>query len=324
MKKLLLVLFTFITLQIAAQTKVSGVVIDEKQQPLSYTSVYFKNTTEGVITNEDGKFYLESASKQDTLVISFTGYDDVFLPLTKAVNLDLKIELKEDTVLSEIKIFTGKTSKKDNPALDILRKIWENRRKNGLHKFDQYTYQKYEKIEFDLNSIDSAYMKSKMFKGMEFIFDKVDTSKITGKTYLPIFINEQASNVYGDNVSKLKKEIVSGNKNSGFENNQHIMAFLKDLYVEYDIYNNYLKLFDKDFVSPLSRTGINVYNYVLTDTADIDGKKCYNIVYYPRRKGELTFKGDFWVNEGTWAIKKINMAISKDANINWVRDIYIE
>src|SRR5690606_8842480 len=154
--------------------------------------------------------------------------------LSKAVNLGLKIELKQDNLLDEIKIYSGKTSKKNNPALDILRKIWENRRKNGLYKFDQYSYQKYEKIEFDLNSIDSAYMKSRLFKGMEFIFDQVDTSNITGKTYLPIFINEQASNVYGDNVANLKKEIVSGNKNSGFNNNQHIMAFLKDLYVEYD------------------------------------------------------------------------------------------
>src|SRR5690554_7064084 len=123
-------------------------------------------------------------------------------------------------------------------------------------------------------------MKSRIFKGMEFIFDHVDTSNVTGKTYLPIFINEQASNVYGDNIANLKKEILAGNKNSGFENNQHITAFLKDLYVEYDIYDNYLKLFDKDFVSPLSRTGINVYNYVLNDTAYIRseerrvGKEC--------------------------------------------------
>src|SRR5690606_20314308 len=171
----------------------------------------------GVITNEDGKFYLESKSRHDTLVVSFTGYDDVLLPLSQTNLLNLTIVLKENTVLDELKIFTGKTSKKDNPALDILRKIWENRRKNGLHKFDQYSYQKYEKIEFDLNSIDSAYMKSRLFKGMEFIFDQVDTSNITGKTYLPIFINEQASNVYGDNVANLKKEIVSGNKNSGLD-----------------------------------------------------------------------------------------------------------
>jgi hypothetical protein len=50
--------------------------------------------------------------------------------------------------------------------------------------------EKYEKIEFDMNSIDSAFMKNKLFKGMEFIFNQMDTSKITGKTYLPIFINE--------------------------------------------------------------------------------------------------------------------------------------
>ena len=293
MKNFWIVFIGLISFGVSAQTKVGGIVMDEYEQVVSYASVYFKNSTEGVITNEEGKFYLESKSRHDTLVVSFTGYDDVFLPLTKASNLNLTVHLKENTVLDELKIYTGKTSKKDNPALDILRKIWENRRKNGLHKFDQYSYQKYEKIEFDLNSIDSAYMKSRLFKGMEFIFDQVDTSNITGKTYLPIFINEQASNVYGDNVANLKKEIVSGNKNSGFNNNQHIMAFLKDLYVEYDIYDNYLKLFDKDFVSPLSRTGINVYNYVLTDTAYIDDKLCYNIVYYPRRKGELTFKGDF-------------------------------
>jgi hypothetical protein len=190
--------------------------------------------------------------------------------------------------------------------------------------FKQYEYDKYEKVEFDLNNIDSAMTKSKLFKGMEFIFEKVDTSNITGKSYLPIFINEQLSQVYGDNTTKKKKEKISANKNSGFSNNQQIIAFVKDLYADYDIYNNYLKFFDKDFVSPLSRTGINVYNYVLADSSFVDKKWCYNIVFYPRRKGELTFKGNFWVNDTTYAIKKIAMSASKSANINWVKDIYIE
>ena len=99
---------------------------------------------------------------------------------------------------------------------------------------------------------------------------------------------------------------------------------MKDLYSDYDIYNNHLNFFDKSFTSPLSTTGIDVYNYVLKDTANIDNKKCYNIVFYPRRKNELTFKGDFWVNDSTFAIKKINMEVTKSANINWVKDIYIE
>lgn len=221
-------------------------------------------------------------------------------------------------------VYTGKTSKKNNPALDILRKIWAKKRKNGLRMFDHYQYDKYEKVEFDMNTIDSAFMKSKIFKGMEFIFKQVDTSKVTGKTYLPIFINEAISEFYGDNLKKRTKEILKANKNSGFNTNQQIIAFIKDLYADYDIYDNYLKFFDKDFVSPLSRTGIDVYNYVLTDTMFIDNKWCYNITFYPRRKGELTFKGDFWVNDTTFAIKNINMAVNKSANINWVKEIYIE
>jgi len=159
---------------------------------------------------------------------------------------------------------------------------------------------------------------------MEFVFKNVDTSSVTGKTYLPIFINESISEVYGDNQSKKTKEILKANKNSGLGNGDGVNTFIKDLYNDFDIYDNYLYFFDKSFTSPLSRTGIDVYNYVLADTAFIDNKWCYNIVFYPRRKNELTFKGDFWVNDSTFAIKKINMAITKSANINWVKDIYLE
>src|SRR5699024_7808038 len=71
-------------------------------------------------------------------------------------------------------------------------------------------------------------------------------------------------------------------------------------------------------------TGIHVYNYVLADSAYRNDKWAYNIIYYPRRSNELTFRGDFWVNDTTWAIQEINMQASKSANINWIRDIYIE
>lgn len=317
-----LLLFTSLSL---AQTKISGEVFDEFGEPVPFANVIFKDSQEGTITNENGRFYLESDENYDTAVVSFLGYTTKEVPLTSRTTYNMKIELAEEaSSLGEVVVFTGKQSKKDNPAIDILRKIWENRRENGVKKFRQYEYEKYEKLEFDLNTIDSALIKSKVFKGMEFIFDQTDTSKITGNTYLPIFINEAFSKVYGDNIEKLQKEILEGNKNSGFSNNQTIIEFVKDLYSDYDVYDNYIKFFDKAFTSPLSRTGINVYNYVLLDSAYIGDKWCYNIVYYPRRKNELTFKGDFWVNDTTWAIKEINMQATKSANLNWVREVYIE
>lgn len=309
---------------LTAQTKVSGIVYDEFKQPLPYANVVFKGTTEGIITNEEGKFYLESKSTQSGIVVTFVGMEPKEVPIEKAVTYNMEINLGAGKMLNEVVIYTGKTSKKNNPAIDILRKIWARKKKNGLRQFKQYQYDKYEKVEFDLNTIDSALMKSKLFKGMEFVFEQVDTSDVTGKSYLPIFINEALSQVYGDNTNGKLKEITKANKNSGFSNNQQLIAFIKDLYAEYDIYDNYLKFFDKDFVSPLSRTGINVYNYVLHDSTYIDNKWCYNIVFYPRRKNELTFKGDFWVNDTTFAIKKINLTASRGANINWVKEIYIE
>lgn len=324
MKTKIVLFFLFLSSIVIGQTKVGGKVTDEFGDPVAFANVIFKNSKEGVITDENGNFYFESKENYSTLVVSYVGFEKKEISLKPGLNTGLKIQLKSGTELKEVVIYTGKTSKKNNPAIDILRKIWERRRKNGLKMFKQYQYDKYEKVEFDLNTIDSAFMNSKVFKGMEFVFDQIDTSSISGKTYLPIFINETLSEVYGDNKEKKYKEITKANKNSGFGSGDGVNTFIKDLYADFDIYDNYLKFFDKDFVSPLSRTGINVYNYVLNDSMFIDNKWCYNIVYYPRRKNELTFKGDFWVNDTTFAIKRINLEASKSANINWVKEIYIE
>ncbi|MFI8377379.1 DUF5686 family protein [Leeuwenhoekiella sp. NPDC079379] len=308
-----------------SQTKAGGMVYDDAGNPIPFANVIFAGSSEGTITNEDGRFYIQSDATYTALKVSFVGFQSKEIALPKKVNYDLEITLGEETEsLNEVVIYTGKQSKKNNPAIDILRKIWENKRSNGLSNVKQYQYDKYEKVEFDLNTIDSALINSKIFNKMEFIFDQMDTSRITGKTYLPIFINERSSKVFGDNELGKEKEELEGNRNSGFSTNQTLIAFIQELYNEFNIYDNYLKFFDKSFVSPLSTTGIDTYNYVLADSTFIKDKWCYNIIYYPRRSNELTFKGDFWVNDTTWAIKEINLQVNKSANINWVKEIYIE
>jgi hypothetical protein len=326
MRYKLLSVFLFLGIFMSqAQTKVGGHVFDGNNESVAFANIIFKGSSEGTITNENGRFYLESDETWNTIIISFIGYETIELSLESKVNLDLKLILNEAAAqLDAVLLVTGKQSKKNNPAIDILRKVWAKKRENGLKRFKQYEYDKYEKVEFDINTIDSSLINSKLFRGMEFVFEQVDTSSVTGKTYLPMFINEAASRVYGDNFIKKEKEVLKGNKNSGFNDNQVVIDFVGDLYSDYNIYDNYLKFFDKSFVSPLSRTGIQTYNYVLSDSAFIDNKWCYNIIYYPRRKNELTFKGDFWVADTTYAIKEINLQASKSANINWVKEIYIE
>ena len=198
MKKNILLLFLLVlTNAVLAQTKVSGIIVDKSNQPVPFANVIFKDSNTGVLSNEDGRFYIESPKNYTALIVTSVGYSDREVSLPKLINYDFKVQINEAESLKEVVIFTGKTSKKNNPALDILRKIWERKRKNGLSQFDQYQMEKYEKVEFDMNTIDSAFMKNKLFKGMEFIFNHLDTSNVTGKTYLPIFINESLYDVYG-------------------------------------------------------------------------------------------------------------------------------
>ena len=188
---------------IMSQTKVGGKVIDESGEPVAFANIIFKNSTEGTTTDDNGNFYMESDSSYETLEASFIGYETQDFLLQSKVTYNIMITLLEGSQqLKEVIIYAGKQSKKNNPAVDILRKIWAKKRVNGLRMFKQYQYDKYEKVEFDLNTIDSALMKKKIFKGMEFVFQDLDTSRITGKTYLPIFLNETFAKVYGDNTNK--------------------------------------------------------------------------------------------------------------------------
>ncbi|MEQ3661790.1 MAG: carboxypeptidase-like regulatory domain-containing protein, partial [Flavobacterium sp.] len=137
MKKILLFFLLIFTTSIFSQTKVGGKVIDEFNEPIAFANVFFKNSIEGVITDENGNFYFEGKKVYETLVISFVGFETKEINLKPGLNKNLIIKLAEGTILKEVVVYTGKTSKKDNPALDILRKIWERKRKNGLHMFKQ-------------------------------------------------------------------------------------------------------------------------------------------------------------------------------------------
>ena len=318
------ILFLFIFSVAFAQVKISGTVQDNQNNTVPFANILFVGSNTGTVSDENGKFYLESETTYSEIEISFLGFETKIIPV-KSRDFNLTITLEESaSQLQEVFIYSGKVKKKGNPAIAILKKVWEKKRQNGIYLFDQYEFEKYEKLEFDINNIDSTVVNSKLFDNIEFIFDGVDTSRVTGKAFLPIFINESVYKTYGDNTKNRVRDDIVANINSGFSSNQNLIAFIKDLYVEYDIYSNYIKIFDKSFVSPVSKAGTLSYNYILADSAFIENKWCYNILYYPRRKGELTFKGDFWVNDSTFAVKEINMQANKSANINWVKDIYIE
>ena len=341
MKKLFVIQLFLSMWFLQAQVKIQGTIYDSlNQQPVAYADVSLPELKLVTTTNTDGTFYIESKTDATFLVISKYGYQDRKVTLENKINYNFQLFLQpdkeddrwmtDDSGAIELQgaVVTQKKQrykKKENPAYAILRKVWEKNRKNGLETVPQYDYKEYEKLQFDLSNIDSTFMKQKIFRKMEFIFERMDTSTINGKTYLPAFLNESIYRVSGTNLpSKTQRKELLGNKTSGFDNNELVAQTVKNLFREINIYDNRLNFLDINFVSPIAKDGFATYEYELRDTLDIDGELSYRIKYYPRRLGEYTFKGDIYISTEHFAVKEIVMESTKDMNVNFVRNIFLD
>lgn len=304
----------------AQKTIVKGFIIDAStKETIPFVNISFPGTSIGTISENDGSFYLETNLHIDSLSVSYVGYETQMFKIKKEKFTELNIKLKPvDMVLDEITVFAG-----ENPAHRIFRNIIKNKNKNNPEKLEYFQCEVYNKLQLDLNNITDKFQKRKVFNKFQFVFDLKDSSEVLGKSYLPVFLSENYSHYYYQKRPERKKEIIIANKISGIENKSY-SEFTGQMYIDVNMYNNYIDVFGKQFVSPLSNFGLMTYKYFLEDSSFINNKWCYNITYKPRRKQERTFYGNFWVNDSTWAIVKINARISKDANINYVKDLILE
>ena len=317
---LLLVNLTFVVSVNAQKTIVSGKVFDkDTKEPLPFVNLVFKDSKVGTSTDLDGNFRIETYYATDTLTASAVGYGKLKL----AVEMD-KTQTLDFAMTSgiEIETVTIKYDKKDeNPAHPIMRNVVRNKRINNREKLEAYEYETYNKIEFDVNNINEDFKNKRVMRPFQFVFDNIDSSE--AKPFLPLFMTESLSSFYYRKNPKSSKEIIKATKVSGVKN-ESVSQFLGDMYQNVNVYDNYIQAFGKSFISPVTDYWQISYKYFLVDSAIIDNKyKCYKIHFKPRRESELTFIGDMWIHDTTYAVKQIEATISGDANINFINEFSV-
>ena len=316
----LAILFIFLSSVISAQTtKINGYVTDgETGEPLPFINVTFKNTYHGTLTDAQGYFFIESRNATDTLMISCIGYIPEYIPVKKGIYQSVNVQLMQNNInLEEVVIKPGV-----NPAIALLKKITKNKEQNSPKKHINYKCEVYNKIEVDINNVDEKLKDRKYFKDLLFVLDNIDTSTVSGKTYLPVMITESISDLYYSAEPKKETEVIKASKVSGIKN-ASVSQFTGRLYMEIDVYDNFIDLFEPGFVSPISDFGLLYYKYFIVDSFWVDDTWCYQVSYQPKRKMERTLSGYFLVADTSYAIKKIQMRISKDANINFINDMVV-
>lgn len=326
------VIFSFVILTIllslqgiAQVTKIMGKVTDKSTgETLPFASVQLKGTKIGTITDINGNFKLESSFKSDSIIVSCVGYRRYAAKITRGKFQTIDVALESTSLeIGEVVVSMKKRSRtKDELALLILDSIQANRDDNNIDKLASYEFETYNKIQFDINNITDEFRNRKVLKPFQFIFDYVDTSTVNGKAYLPVFLVESMTDYYYRKNPKAEREVIKASRASGIEN-ESINQFMGNMYVKINIYDPYIDLFGKGFVSPVNSIGRLYYKYFIVDSTTIDNNWCYHMVFLPRNEQDFAFNGDFWVADTSWAIKKIELRIDKNVNLNFVNSMIV-
>ena len=312
-------------------TQIRGKVIDAKtKEPLPFVNIVFAGKNIGATTDYNGKYSINTQWASDKITASFVGYEKQTKTIVPEKSQVINFELESNSInLNEVVVVSKKKRyrNKDNPAVELIRQVIKNKNLNRKEYLDFYHYNKYEKIEFDLNNITEKFRNRKAFNKYKFIFNYVDTAEINGKPYLPVFLKETLSEVYFRKKPKSEKEYIKGTKMIGFHDyidDEGVGSLIDHLYQDIDIYNNNFTLLANQFISPLSTVATSIYKFHIIDTVNISGYECINMAFQPRNKQDFAFIGNLYItNDDRLAVIKINMKVTDDINLNFVSDLQI-
>ncbi|MBI1342960.1 MAG: carboxypeptidase-like regulatory domain-containing protein [Terrimonas sp.] len=317
-KFLLFLAVTGVTQTQAQQKIISGIVKDQhSEEPIPFASVYFVNTRIGKLTDTAGHFqFILNGWPSDTLEISTVGYQTFqFVIDRKKDSFQLNVMMERGTFNQGVIVRA-----KVNPGLFLWRKIVQHKNQNDRYRFENFSYELYNKLEVDMKNIN--FQKFSRFKPLkpisELIKGSVDTSE--GLPYLPAYLTEVLSDYYYQKKPLKRREVIKAVNTNGVKN-ESIIGFLGGMDQNVNMYNNFIPVFNKQFVSPVSDNGDNYYIYRVIDTQMINQQRFYHLSFVPKRRGENTFEGDSWIHAGTFAIQKMNLRLGKDANVNFVDNL---
>ena len=308
--------------QTASVTSITGLVRDSlSREGIAYASISLMGTSEGTIANDKGGFNINTRASFTRLRISAMGYKTKEVEIKPGQGSVILVDLASSGVeLDEVVVRKGKEkySKKDNPAVEMIRKLRARRDDNDPKRFPHYGYTQYERMMLGLGNLDDIISKP---EEQAWISEYADTSMLTGKRVLPISIKETVARDYYDATGH--KRIILGSKHAGIDeriDQNNVKKILDDFMGEIDIFQNDVTLLTNRFVSPLSRIAVDFYKFYLNDTVDVDGERCAVLSFVPFTPQTFGFLGRLYVSleDSTMFIKRVSMGVPYDINLNYV------
>ena len=288
------------------------------KEPISNASLKWKIAKTGVICDSVGNYTIQkSPYPKDSIVVRYVGFEPARYSIKDIERLNNILTL--DNLLTN----EGVTVKsKFNKGERWWKQVVKNKAANNPYNYNKYYCEIYNKLELDLNNVNkNSFRNISYLKPFSFILDNIDSIS-DEKPFLPFLMTERISDYYYSKNPNKSKEIVKAAQSHGIKSEQ-IMQLIDGVNQNVNIYDNYIRILGKEFISPISDFGDQFYKYRGADTQYIKGNKVFHLLFTPLNIGENTFIGDAWIDANSWAIHKITLNISKSADINFVNRLNI-
>ena len=320
-------------LHFGVSPNIQGVVTDSlTNEPIPYLSVFYEGKGVGSITDNDGNYKVETRKGWNKLTFSAVGYVTKVVNIIPGVTKNLNVRMRPDDIMLDevvVKPKREKYSRKNNPAVELMKKVIAHKKNNKLSENDYYQYNKYQKITMSLNDVTPEMLEKGMYKKMPFLKDQIELCEETNKFILPISVDETASQKIYRKHPKSEKTIIKGMSSTGvnelFATGDMLSTVLKDVFTDVNIYDNDIRLLQYPFISPISSSdAISFYKFYIMDTTFVDKDKCFHLTFVPNNSQDFGFTGHLYVlADSSYTVKKCTMNLPKKSGVNFVDNMDI-
>lgn len=313
----------------AQQTAVNGTVTDAStKETIPYASFIITGSGKGGRTDADGKYNITISGNYTQLKFSYIGYKSQLKTIKPGQAQTINVQLQNEAMqMNEVVIKGGKKPpyrNKENPAVELIRKVIANKPKNRMESYDYVAYQKYERMLFSMSNLSEKFKNKRIFRNYQFLFQEQDSTKIGGKNMLPVFQQEKLSdNYFRKNPEKLKTVVIADkqvNFDERFIDNQGLSSYFDRMYQDIDIYDNNISVMSNLLLSPIADGAPGFYKFFITDTIRTQQPQLIELSFTPRNKMDLLFEGKLYVTmDGNYAVQNAFLTVNKNINLNFVR-----
>lgn len=320
-----------LALVVSVKAQITGEIYDTDGYPIPLASAIYKGHHVAEASDLDGKFKIARHNGWE-LTFSSVGFQPQTIKVGPKTPSHLKIVLKEDAHnLGEVVIKQKREhySRKNNPAVELMKRVIAAKKRSHLENYDYYQYNKYQKITFSLNDIKPADLdSSKFFKKRAYVKDQIETSPYNGKLILPVSVDETVTQHIYRKDPKVEKDIIKGQRSEGVNNvlqtGEILNTMLREVFTDVDIYDDHMRLLQYQFTSPIGETAISFYRFYIQDTVYVDRDLCYHLEFIPNNQQDFGFRGELYVlADSSLHVKRCSFTLPKKSDVNFVHDMKI-